>query len=44
MGYLLDTNIISLEFRNNLNIKSKIQLLQSQNEQIYISVMGNQRN
>ena len=37
MGYLLDTNIVSLVLRNNLKLKKKIQKLESQKELLAIS-------
>ncbi|NER23105.1 MAG: type II toxin-antitoxin system VapC family toxin [Symploca sp. SIO1B1] len=37
MGYLLDTNIVSLSLRNNLQINKEFKKLESQNKTIFIS-------
>ena len=37
MGYLWDTNIISLELKNVQSIKNRLDQLRSQKEQLYIS-------
>ncbi|MTJ12294.1 type II toxin-antitoxin system VapC family toxin [Anabaena sp. UHCC 0187] len=39
MGYLLDTNIISAIFRNNLKVIIKLDKLRTQGEKVFISGM-----